>query len=117
MNVRHGGFSLTNEMAKKEKDWKLGEVNDYESDKHDLVRIAQDHWVPPSPKDGFDSRTNPDLIECVLTLQKLHENDDFHNRYYSQLFALQVVDVQVNLEIEDRYDGIETVSVWSHTDE
>ena len=99
LNVRYGGFSITQEMSDwlaKNKGWKVDKDGQLE------VEFRDD-----------EIRRNPYLVECVRAVQKAHANDSWSDRYYDKNFALRIFDVTVNLDIEDVHDGKEEAQVWS----
>lgn len=115
INREYGGFSFTQEISEwleKNKGWKVGETEDC-----DIIQYGKDYFFP-SNKDRV--RTNPDLVECIETLQEKYKDTDYterrKNHQLQQLFALRVKKVTVHLEVEDVHDGKEEISCWSSVD-
>ena len=121
LNTDYGGFSATKEMVDwlKAKGWTIiPEKNYYSSEKkYPLTTIISGS--------GYNSfvhyydiqlRSHPDLIECVRTLQKLHENDTWTEQRQNGIYDLSIVEVDISIEIEDYHDGKERVVINHYVD-
>lgn len=120
INVKFGGFSFNTEMSSWLKDnhnWTILSHEEYDYKLKDeyplttLIKHIGDYFYSPH-SEKIALRSHPDLIECIRTLQKIHENDSFREKHYSHIFSLEVRKVKINLEIEDYYDGKERINSY-----
>lgn len=117
LNTSFGGFSLNEEMAQwlvENKKWTILNPNDYSYKEtypvNYLLKTGNDNYYSPTFNESLELRSHPDLIECVKSLQTLHENDSFQEKYYGKIFSLKVKKVKINIEIEDYHDGKERLT-------
>lgn len=121
INGDYGGFSLNEEMAiwlKDNKGWKIAPKDIYPHDEYDL---AGDHgyYYPSTKWKKQEFRLNPDLIECVRWLKWKYRNNDYYDRDNDDSLKeslrkcrdLRIVNVEIDICVEDKYDGIEEISV------
>jgi len=119
INVEYGGFSLDTEMAlwlMENKGWTSTNVDSGEDEtEFDLISLG-DMFLRSKKYDEVGFRMNPDLVECVKTLQKKHEGTNWSGVAYNDIpkvLQLNVVHVEVHLTVEPVYDGIENIACWS----
>ncbi len=116
INDDYGGFSFDTEMAlwlMENKGWvieKSYEKKDYPL--NCLIESGLDYFYTPH-RESIALRTHPDLIECVKTLKKFHENDSYQQKREGHIHSLAIKKVSINLEIDEYHDGKERVIVKS----
>jgi hypothetical protein len=112
INTQFGGFSLDLEMANwlvKNKNWII--TDDAESQEHDLIVVGMNYFYPSNKYQDIQFRMLPDFIECVEFLQQKHKNISYINRYRHQVLNLSIVKFDIDLTVEDIYDGKEAIRV------
>lgn len=112
----YGGFSFDKEIAhwlRDNKDWKIGDAEKSENYNNQEFQLLQSYSFFYIQKHLEDSvRFNKDLIECIKTLQKLHENDSYSERRQVEANCFQIVKLKVYADAKDVHDGKEEVDVW-----
>lgn len=114
--AKFGGFSLSQEMADylaNNKNWKIIKHqdinynnNNYKTElKNNTLINAYNDYLHLN-NDSIEYKTNPDLIECYKILKQKYTNDKKHH-----IHKFELIEVEVYLEIHNKYDGIEEVIV------
>ena len=120
INTQFGAFHFDKEMADwlaENKRWKIVEKDVDEADwqSNMLVGYSGNYYIHPSQNrsEGLSIRTNPDIIECVRTLQEKHVDLPLSQRYGHKVLDLRIKDIDIHWSVEDVHDGKEKVVVWS----
>ena len=107
LHTDYGGFHIDDEIAlwlMENRGWTISKK--VEDDGTDLYEYSSDYFVTRKHKSSsVELRSNPDLIDCVRELQKLHKDDDFREKHYGYIHKLRVVKIEVKISIEDYHDG------------
>lgn len=116
LNRAFGGFSLDLEMVTWLTEHKGWIVKSYDEHQRGEFCHLIDHghsslfYPPNNISSTIEFRSNPDLIECVRTLQKLYGNDNYTKKITHQVCNLRVVKFEVTIEVEDYNDGYERLN-------
>lgn len=121
VNTAYGGFSLTREMAewlRDNKGWTLGTFDD---DYHnfDITGSNGTYFTKDDLENrgSFKSRSNPDLIECIETLQAKYELELKEipawkrHEYIGNLATIKVETINIEISVVDENDGKEHIVV------
>lgn len=124
INSSFGGFSLNDEIAlwlQENRGWEIISRKDYDSTKNYPIKSLLD-WhheyilFPNKEMDDLTMRSHPDIIEAYKAIKKLHEHDDYPEKYYGTIHNFSIKRVSVYIDIENYYDGKEKINGWINSE-
>jgi hypothetical protein len=117
LNVEYGGFYFDEEMANWLKEHRNWTTDDDGFVAPSLVKLSGGYYYPVDRLDVAALRCNPDLLDCVKTLQKKYHDKGLSRFEMKRLQPrpkvadLEIKEIEIKFEVEDFNDGKEKVII------